>query len=69
MVRVKVSSKYQVSIPSEVRKKLHIRPGQELQVEVSDGSICLLPVPTLDDIIGIAPGLTYRGVREKQDRI
>lgn len=69
MVSVRVSSKYQVSIPSSVRKKLNIQPGQELQVEVTDCSIRLLPVPSLEDIIGIAPGLTYKGVREKEDRI
>ncbi|MBU0610417.1 MAG: AbrB/MazE/SpoVT family DNA-binding domain-containing protein [Armatimonadetes bacterium] len=69
MVSVRVSSKYQVSIPSSVRKKLQIEPGQELQVEVTEDGIYLLPVPTLEDIRGIAPGLTYKGVREKEDRI
>lgn len=69
MVSVRVSSKYQVSIPSSVRKKLQIVPGQELQVEVTEDGIHLLPVPTLEDIRGIAPGLTYKGVREKVDRI
>jgi hypothetical protein len=48
---------------------LQIKAGQELQVEVTDSTICLHPVPTLEDIIGIAPGLTYKGVREKEDRL
>jgi AbrB family looped-hinge helix DNA binding protein len=69
MVRVRVSSKYQISIPSSVRKQFKLKPGQELQVEVTEDGICLLPVPTLEDIIGLIPGLTYEGVREKKDRI
>ena len=69
MQTVKVSPKYQISIPSSVRKRLHIRPGQELQVQVVDSGICLLPIPTLEDIVGIARGLTYAGVREKEDRL
>jgi len=69
MTSVRVSSKYQISIPSSVRKRLQIRPGQELLVEVTDDGICLQPVPTLEDIRGLVPGITYKGVREKVDRI
>lgn len=69
MQTVKVSSKYQVALPSNIRKKLHISPGQELQVEIADGAICLSPVPKLEDIVGLAPGLRYEGVREKEDRL
>ena len=69
MQTVKVSTKYQISIPSSVRKRLNIRPGQELQVQVTDTGVCLLPIPALEDIVGIAPGLTYAGVREKEDRL
>ena len=32
MGAVKVSPKYQVVIPREVRESLHIRPGQRLEV-------------------------------------
>jgi AbrB family looped-hinge helix DNA binding protein len=66
---VQVSTRFRVEIPMDARKELQIRPGQELEVEISDGALHLLPVPTLDDLTGIAPGLTYKGVREKVDRL
>lgn len=43
--RVKVSSKLQIAVPSEARKRLHIGPGDYLKVEVRDDSIVLRPEP------------------------
>lgn len=43
--RVKVSHKYQVSVPSAARKKLHIEKGDHLLVDVRDGYIVLMPEP------------------------
>lgn len=45
MSRVKVSSKLQVAVPAEARKKLRIEPGDYLLVEVQDNSIVLTPEP------------------------
>ena len=36
-----VSTKYQVVIPKEVRKKLVIKPGQKMDVEVAENRIVL----------------------------
>ncbi|MBX6772587.1 MAG: AbrB/MazE/SpoVT family DNA-binding domain-containing protein [Chloroflexi bacterium] len=44
-VRVKVSKKYQIAVPSEVRKQLGIKSGDELLVELRNGYIVLLPEP------------------------
>jgi AbrB family looped-hinge helix DNA binding protein len=66
---VRVSARHRVEIPQDAREQLKIRPGQKLAVEVKDGALYLLPVPTLDDVIGLCPGLTYQGVREKTDRL
>ncbi|MBI2863246.1 MAG: AbrB/MazE/SpoVT family DNA-binding domain-containing protein [Chloroflexi bacterium] len=44
-IRVKVSHKYQVSVPSAARKKLHIEKGDHLLVDVRDGYIVLMPEP------------------------
>lgn len=41
MDRVKVSSDYQIEVPIEVRKKLHIESGDVLLVEVREGRILL----------------------------
>ena len=44
-VRVKVSKKHQIAVPSEVRKQLGIKSGDELLVELRDGYAVLLPEP------------------------
>ncbi len=41
---VKVTRKYQVTIPSEVRKKLGIKIGDLLAVKEEGGKIILVPV-------------------------
>ena len=42
---VKLSSKYQVVIPKEARKKLGLRAGDQLAVEVEGEKIILRPRP------------------------
>ena len=44
-IRVKVSKKNQIAVPSEVRKQLGIQSGDELLVEAHDGFVVLLPAP------------------------
>jgi len=38
-----VSTKYQVVIPKEVRKKLQVKPGQKLNVSINGQQIVLSP--------------------------
>jgi len=45
MVVVTVSSKGQVVIPQEVRKKLNLRQGTRVQLEVRQGVVELRPLP------------------------
>ena len=42
---VKVNSKYQITIPQMARKKLNIKKGNRLLVDVQDGVIVLIPEP------------------------
>lgn len=42
---VKVSAKFQISIPQIVRRKLNIKMGDRLLVDVQDGVIVLIPEP------------------------
>jgi len=42
---VKVSQKYQISIPSSVRRKLDIVPGDRLTVHVRDDHLVLMRLP------------------------
>lgn len=42
---VKVSGRYQISLPSHARRKLGIEAGDRLLVVVQDGMLILLPQP------------------------
>ncbi len=61
---VKVSSRNQIALPSEARKKLGIRPGDRLLVEVQDGVLVLIPQP--EDYVAAMAGL-HREVWEDVD--
>lgn len=42
-VTVKVSNRYQISLPSAARQQLNIQAGDRLLVDVQDGIIVLIP--------------------------
>ncbi len=42
---VKVSKRYQIAVPQQARKRLKIKSGDRLLVDVQDGMIILLPEP------------------------
>lgn len=44
-VRVKVSNKNQIAVPAEVRKKLHIKSGDYLLVDIRGNYVVLVPEP------------------------
>ena len=44
-ITVKVSSRYQIAIPSLARKQLNIQAGDRLLVDIQDGMIVLSPQP------------------------
>jgi len=52
---VKVSRRYQISLPSQARRQLEIEAGDRLLVEIQDGMIILLPEP--DDYTEYLAGL------------
>ena len=72
METVKVSPKFQVVIPKKVREELHLKPGQELNVYIMDGTIRFSkprPITELrvdrrvsDGKIYIASGLTANDI-------
>ena len=69
MSNVKVSSKYQIVIPKDVRNRLKIRPGQEIGVVEKGGMAYLVPLKSLDELQGIAKDACIEGFREKKDRL
>jgi AbrB family looped-hinge helix DNA binding protein len=44
-ITVKVSNRYQISLPSAARKELNIEAGDRLLVDIQDGMIVLIPEP------------------------
>ena len=69
MGRTKVSSKYQVVIPKDVRKTAGIHVGQEFQVIAKGGQVTLVPEKPIASMRGFVRGIKTTGFREKKDRI
>jgi AbrB family looped-hinge helix DNA binding protein len=68
MVRVTVSSKYQVVIPREIRTSLGIKPGTSFQVLRYDNRIELIPVKPLLEMRGFLRGIDT-GIERDKDRV
>jgi AbrB family looped-hinge helix DNA binding protein len=69
MARTKVSPKYQVVIPKEVRDSMDLQVGQELQIVAKGGVITLVPERPLASLRGFARGIPTDDLREKKDRM
>jgi AbrB family looped-hinge helix DNA binding protein len=71
MATYKLSPKYQVVIPAEIRKKLKLRAGQEIAVIEKDGIIRIIPLKPLKEMKGFlkGKGITTEDLREETDRI
>jgi len=52
MSEVTVSPKYQIVIPSEIRKAMKIKPGQKLSVVANEFSISLVPTRSIKEMRG-----------------
>jgi AbrB family looped-hinge helix DNA binding protein len=57
VTRVALSSKYQIVIPEDVRRELHLEPGQEFDVVALDGRLHVLPARRMSDIVGLYPDI------------
>ena len=70
MQKVKISPKYQIVIPEEIRTALNLKPGQEIKFFNINGSVRLVPVRPPEDYFGMLKGckVDYADVREKKDR-
>jgi AbrB family looped-hinge helix DNA binding protein len=69
MAHVKLSSKFQIVIPDDVRKQLDLQPGQAFQVWARDGQIVAVPVRPLSEAFGMFPGLDTSDPRDHEDRL
>jgi AbrB family looped-hinge helix DNA binding protein len=68
MARTRVSPKYEVVIPKEVRERHKLKPGQEMQVISKGAVITLIPDRPLAAFRSVLRGMSTEGHREKKDR-
>ena len=68
MNAVTLSSKFQISIPKQVRESQGWLPGQKLAFVPHGKNYVLVPVPKLEDLVGIAKGANPEGYRDRNDR-
>ncbi len=68
MTTVKISPKYQVVIPKEIRKKLNLKPGQKMQILDFGERIEFILLKNIKDARGFLKGIDLTLERE-EDRI
>jgi AbrB family looped-hinge helix DNA binding protein len=67
MEAVKVSPKFQVSIPAKIRKSLNIKAGQKVLMIPIDGRIEIVPIKDAKLLRGIAKGIDLN-IEKEEDR-
>ncbi len=65
MQEVKISPKYQVVIPLEVRESMELKPGQKLHVIRFANRIEMIPVKEIKEMRGFLKGIPTRVARER----
>ncbi|MFN2217160.1 MAG: AbrB/MazE/SpoVT family DNA-binding domain-containing protein [Anaerolineae bacterium] len=68
METVTISPKYQVVIPSRVRRLLGVEPGQKVKVILYDNRIEMIPVKPVEEARGFLRGIDTTVERES-DRL
>jgi AbrB family looped-hinge helix DNA binding protein len=70
MPTVTVSSKYQIVVPREARRRLGITSGTRLQAIEEPTGLRLVKEPTLEEIPGLLKGLPVKddAIRREKDR-
>ena len=69
MNAVTLSSKFQISIPKQVREQQDWKAGQKLAFVPQGKHYVLVSVPTADELFGIAKGADPDGYRDREDRV
>jgi len=68
MISVKVSPKFQVLIPREIRESMSISPGQKMQVVQYKNRIEFIPEKDISELKGFLKGMNTAFKRE-DDRL
>ena len=62
-----LSTDYQLAIPESIRDAQHWKAGQEFVLLPRGLGVLLLPVPTMEELFGIAEGANTKNFRERAD--
>ncbi len=65
---VKVSPKFQVVIPKEIRENSGIKVGSKMDMFVYDGRIELVPIKSIKSLKGSLPGIDTN-IQRDSDRV
>ncbi len=69
MASVKVSPKFQIVIPKEIREEMQLKPGEELQIFALNKSIWVQRPRPIKSLRGIAKGMVWKDEdRDRNDR-
>ena len=63
----RLSAKFQISIPKAVRTARRWRAGQEFAFIPKGEGVFLVPVPTAEELAGLARGADREGYRDRID--
>jgi len=63
-----ISPKFQISIPKELRDKMHWRAGQKVAFIPKGAGLLMVAVPSREDLVGIARGAKTDDYRDRNDR-
>ena len=64
----KLSAKFQISIPKEVRDQEGWKAGQRFVFIPKGKGVLLMPVPDMEEIFGMAKGANAENYRDREDR-
>jgi AbrB family looped-hinge helix DNA binding protein len=64
-----LSAKFQISIPKSVREARNWKAGQRFAFIPKGAGLLIVPVPTRDQLSGIARGAKAADYRDRKDRV
>lgn len=68
MTTVKISARYQVVIPKEIREKLKLKPGQKMQAFQFGGRLEFVVLKNIKDFRGSLKGINT-DIKREGDRL
>ena len=69
MASLKVSPKFQVVIPKQIRDEVRLKSGEEIIMLTKNGVIFIYPDTPLEKLRGSLRGISLKGIRDKKDRL